>query len=339
MAAGCVDGGPEIERSVTEVRLNGLQLYDRATFDGNGRTCRTCHDARTGTFSPATAQQLYDARPDAPLFRPVDSDDGVGDSYQRLLTHATVRVPVELPANITLAGAPGQRTIVLHRGVPTTMNTPALDGVLMLDGRAPSLEDQAAGAIGGHAEAGREPSPDELAAIADFEQTHPRFFSSPALRRYAGGGDAPELPAGDTASERRGRLFFVDGGRCAGCHGGPMLNETSRGSRFLGVGVSERNAIGNPVYRFVVDNGDGTETVVESPDPGRMLITGSARDANRFKIPSLWGVSNTAPYFHDNSAKTLEEMVAHYSAFFESRDQPALTAQEQADIVAYLKLL
>ena len=35
-----------------------------------------------------------------------------------------------------------------------------------------------------------------------------------------------------------------------------------------------------------------------------------------FKIPSLWGVKQTAPYFHDNSAKTLEELAAFLRDLF-----------------------
>jgi cytochrome c peroxidase len=54
----------------------------------------------------------------------------------------------------------------------------------------------------------------------------------------------------------------------------------------------------------------------------------------------LWGVKNTAPYFHDNSAKTLEDVAAHYARFFLTIPAPViLTDQDQADIVAYLKLL
>jgi cytochrome c peroxidase len=68
---------------------------------------------------------------------------------------------------------------------------------------------------------------------------------------------------------------------------------------------------------------------------------------NAFKIPSLWGVARTAPYFHDNSAKTLEEVVEHYARFFEIVTDPAidgdpvlkLTEQDKADIVAYMKIL
>ena len=210
----------------------------------------------------------------------------------------------------------------------------------MADGRAPDLQFQAFDAILGHAEAGRVPDDDELEAIAHFQRTAARFFSSPALRRYARRGVEPTLPEGSTASEKRGRAFFVDGGSCSGCHGGPMLNQTRSGRRFLSAGVSERNRLGNPVYRFVVknDSGDG-ETILESPDPGRALITGDLADANHFKISPLWGISKTAPYFHDNSAATLEEVASHYDEFFESRGLPGLSADDQADLVAYMKLL
>jgi cytochrome c peroxidase len=138
-----------------------------------------------------------------------------------------------------------------------------------------------------------------------------------------------------------------------------MLNQTNSsfatatfglvpaGSRFQSVGVSEFNEAANPVHQFNWTNPDGTQTVVWSPDPGRALITGRidqpgpASDLNSFKIPSLWGVKNTAPYFHDNSAKTLEDVAAHYARFFLTLPPPVtvLTPQDEADIVAYLKLL
>ena len=39
-------------------------------------------------------------------------------------------------------------------------------------------------------------------------------------------------------------------------------------------------------------------------------------DWNKFDIPGLRGISKTAPYFHNNSADTLEEVVDHYIEFF-----------------------
>jgi cytochrome c peroxidase len=157
-------------------------------------------------------------------------------------------------------------------------------------------------------------------------------------------------------------------GICAFCHSGPMLNETNefipappfrRGARFQSVFVSEFNVAGNPVHEFLFRNEDGTTTTISSPDPGRALVTGIANDPdisgdpngeesiNAFKIPSLWGVSRTAPYFHDNSAKTLEEVARHYARFLAVVTDPAidgdapieLTDQDQQDIVAFLKLL
>ena len=62
------------------------------------------------------------------------------------------------------------------------------------------------------------------------------------------------------------------------------------------------------------------------------------------KFRRLWGVRKRAPYFHDNSAKTLEDVAAHYTRFFLSLPVPdeakiRLTKQDEADIVAFLKLL
>ena len=87
-----------------------------------------------------------------------------------------------------------------------------------------------------------------------------------------------------------------------------------------------------------------------APTLARALITGDTADfvsLNAFKIPTLRGVERTAPYFHDNSAKTLEDVARHYVTFFLIATDPAfdgdppkiLTEQDQADIVAFLKLL
>ena len=223
--------------------------------------------------------------------------------------------------------------MVVRRGIPSTLNTPSLDPVLMYDGRLGSLESQVAAAIRDHAQAKRLPTAKELEQIAVFERTRP-FFSSRNLWEFAWTGHAPELPRGRTASEKRGRHFFEDvpfgpgdpkGGLCAACHSGAMLNETNqfipappfrRGGRFQTVLVSELNEAGNPVIDFLFKNPDGTTTPVSSPDPGRALITGRTdvpENLNAFKIPTLWGVAQTAPYFHDNSAKTLEDVVKHYA--------------------------
>ncbi|WP_280155525.1 cytochrome c peroxidase [Piscinibacter sp. XHJ-5] len=336
----------------------GRRLFERETFGGNGRTCLTCHSRDTGTTSPTDAQRRFAADPADPLFLADGSDDGQGHGATRMQKDATVLVRVALPENVSLAHDPAARSVVLRRGIPSTLNTPALDDVLMLDGRQPDLLAQARGAIADHAQAARAPRSDELAQIAAFQQT-PGFFSSPAMMKLAYLGVTAELPPGRSDSEKRGRRFFIDAppqgdfktGLCSGCHSGPMLNQTNefipappfrRGGRFQSVGVSEINAAGNPVIDFLFRNPDGTTTSVSSPDPGRALITGNAKDVeslNAFKIPSLWGVARTAPYFHDNSAKTLEDVARHYALLFSLISPIVLTPEDQADMVAYMKLL
>lgn len=353
------------------VRLDGKRLFERETFGGNGRTCATCHTSATGTVSPADAQRRYSADPHDPLFVGDGSDDGQGHGVSRMLKDATILVEIPLPTNVSLADDPQTRSVVLRRGIPTTINTPALDPVLMFDGRQPSLEAQAAGAIHDHAQAVAAPSGTDLTRLKDFQLTD-AFFSSPALREFARGGPAPTLPQGTTPSEIRGRRFFEDippnpanfpeglkDGLCSACHSGPLLNQANeflqivvpgavKGTRFQSVGVSEINALGNPVRPFVFTNADGSKTTVMTPDPGRALITGvgpkddpTFENMNAFKISALRGIKNTAPYFHDNSAKTLEDVVRHYALFFRivTNGVIDLSDQDQADIVAFMKLL
>lgn len=92
-----------------------------------------------------------------------------------------------------------------------------------------------------------------------------------------------------------------------------------------------------------------------STDPGRALITGNPSDFEAFDVPTLRGIARTAPYFHNNSAATLEVVVDLDSDHFFARfptltlagdKEPdgdgdvgppeALTAQQKADLVAFL---
>jgi cytochrome c peroxidase len=52
-----------------------------------------------------------------------------------------------------------------------------------------------------------------------------------------------------------------------------------------------------------------------SVDPGRALVSGDPADFEAFDIPQLRGIAGTAPYFHDNSAPSLEAVVDLYSRF------------------------
>jgi hypothetical protein len=359
-------GSSDQESAVLAINADdeGRRLFRKETFGGNGRTCETCHSPSTGTLSP---EDVRLKSPSDPLFLQDGLDDGVSGT-SRIAEHATIRIVRPLPPSVRIAEDPSATSVVLLRGIPSTLNTPALDPALMYDLRARTLSDQALGAIHDHAQNSVEPTQEQLALIADVQRTDKRFFSSDVLRDFASGGPAPVLPPGRTASEQRGRLMFVETeitpgstkGICAQCHAGPMLNQTSAfntgappGARIANIGVSERNLLNLPVYTFLIDNGAGDVRAVTMPDVGIPLtnprppgvpppsVRHPAFFAGFFKIPSLWAVKKTAPYFHDNSAKTLEEVAAFYTNMFANAPDFALrlTAQDEADMVAYLKLL
>jgi cytochrome c peroxidase len=361
---------------------NGKRIFTRETFNGNGRVCSTCHIGNAGTFNPQQAQALFNRNPSGPLFRSIDSDDGAGSSFSRLLSNATVRVRIPLPPNVEIAGEPDNRTAVLLRGTPSMVNS-AFENLLNVDGHFNDLQPQAAGAVQAHYQASRLPNSGETADLKAYQET---LFSDDQLERYFRNGKLPQLPKGRTESEKRGAAFFDSStakGKCAQCHSGPLLNVTDAfngcspgrscapfpagqqlqpaGQRISADFASEFNLAGNPVKTYIFHNVPGFgDVTMTTPDPGRALVNGGdpcseaplacvlqgpGRAAALFKIPSLWGVKDTAPYFHDNSAATLEDVMRQYQQFFHitavGLNDPSLEISDQdaADIIAYLKLL
>lgn len=121
-------------------------------------------------------------------------------------------------------------------------------------------------------------------------------------------------------SAKRGMaIFFREDIGCAHCHSG--FNFTS--------------------YAF---ENNGLYEVYT--DPGRERLTGMIADRGLFKIPSLRNVGFTAPYMHDGSLATLEEVVEHYS--LGGKNYPGkspivkplnLSTQDKADLVRFLESL
>jgi cytochrome c peroxidase len=74
---------------------------------------------------------------------------------------------------------------------------------------------------------------------------------------------------------------------------------------------------------------------VQTTDPGRALITGKWKDIGRFKGPTLRALASRAPYFHNGMAGDLAAVVD----FYDQRFEIGLTAQEKADLVAFLRAL
>ena len=118
----------------------------------------------------------------------------------------------------------------------------------------------------------------------------------------------------------------------------------AKGTRFQsrpGVRVQRRRQPGHhlrlqePAARPGPDHQSGSDTrTASSKSPARIPDArsspaapttsfhsrpGSFDHLNAFKISPLWGVKDTAPYFHDNSAKTLEDVAEHYRQFFLDR--------------------
>jgi len=90
-----------------------------------------------------------------------------------------------------------------------------------------------------------------------------------------------------------------------------------------------------PIFQVTCTAGALAGTVRYTSDPGRAMITGRCADVGRIKGPILRGLAARAPYFHNGTAASLEQVVE----FYNQRFQMGLSAQEQADLVAFLKTL
>ena len=234
--------------------------------------------------------------------------------------------------NVKLTGPDG--AIPWPRGPNTT-------GGYQLDGRKATLQEQALGALEAHAQIANAPSQRLLDDLAAFQNV---LFSSPRARLLAdavrnGVSPLPDVDPPLNALEAQGKVVFTRA--CAQCHGGPgqstiqapllarfhdiQVNcprpvDTVVPARFTFVPCPPRLARNARTYVFTQPNG----TIVRrtSSDPGRALLTGfvggpaGTDDWNKFDVPTLRGISKTAPYFHNNSVDTLEQVVDQYIAFF-----------------------
>jgi len=176
--------------------------------------------------------------------------------------------------------------------------------------------------------------------LSSFQRT---LFTRPQVRDLADAirTGSPVLPDPDpllNLRERRGKAVFERA--CAQCHGGPDQSsagppvphfqdirtqcprpvDTETPARFVFPSCPERLARNARTYAISLP--DGTTARRTSSDPGRALLTGfvggpaPSDDWNKLDVPQLRGISKTAPYFHNNSASTLDEVFDHYVAFF-----------------------
>lgn len=259
-------------------------------------------------------------------------------------------------------------------------------GGYQLDGRLATLQDQALGAFVNHAEMQVAPPQRLLDDLTAFQRV---LFTRPAVRALSDAIDAGMAPLPDADPplnelEQQGKAVFERA--CAQCHGGPSQSNAQppvsrfhdiasqcprpmdtrpidvvTPARFAYAPCPPRLARNARTYEITLANGARIRRT--SSDPGRALLTGFVGgpapqdDWNKFDMPGLRGISATAPYFHNNSAATLEEVVDHYAEFFKRVrvnvpgnpiptilttdgvhvDRPLTSADERTALLAYLR--
>lgn len=167
-------------------------------------------------------------------------------------------------------------------------------------------------------------------------------------------GDASAVGAYPAAA-KRGLKLFVGSGRCSLCHAGPLFTngefEDVAVPYFTGPGqVDPGRHAGLAAFRATLYTRAGPHS--DGPDDPSARLTANVRrqhkDWGAFRVPSLRLAPLTAPYMHDGSLATLEDVVRHYSEIDLERlhqDGAAilrplnLTDDEIADLVAFLKTL
>jgi cytochrome c peroxidase len=160
---------------------------------------------------------------------------------------------------------------------------------------------------------------------------------------------AGETTAIGPAAKRGMELFFSERLECFHCHGGFNFTDSSTHADASVASVGYHNTA---LYNI------GGEGSYPSNNTGLADMTGNRRDMGRFKAPSLRNVALTAPYMHDGSIATLDEVLDHYArGGREIADGPfagdgrrspykseflrgfELSANERHDVLAFLKAL
>ncbi len=219
------------------------------------------------------------------------------------------------------------------RNSPTVINS-AYGRLQFWDGRAKSLEDQALGPVQNPIEMKMtlDDVVKKLNQIEGYKKQFQQVFGTDvtsdgmakaiaAYERTVLSGDAPydKFKAGDKAAlseaAQRGMKLFFGKANCSACHAGASFTDNA----FHNIGVP------------------GT-------DVGREAISKQLGDRGSFKTPTLREIARTAPYMHDGSMKTLEEVVAHYNKGGTPHPQLdeeifplKLTETEATDLVTFLK--
>jgi cytochrome c peroxidase len=227
-----------------------------------------------------------------------------------------------------------------NRSAPTVINR-AFSLAQFWDGRAATLEEQAKGPIANPIEMGNthEACAATISKIAGYRPLFAKAFGNDQIdidriamaiatfERTILSGNAPydRYKKGDkkamSAEQVRGMSVFFDKAKCDRCH--ENSNFTLNAYSNIGIGMDKPD-----------------------PDVGRYSQTKDSRDWGVFKVPTLRDIEHTAPYMHDGSLKTLEEVVDYYDKGGTPNKnldgnirKLNLTDQEKKDLVSFLKAL
>ena len=122
-------------------------------------------------------------------------------------------------------------------------------------------------------------------------------------------------------------------GTCTTCHDSTNYGHHSVALPIdIGLTDASRRTADLPLYTL---QNRTTGEQRQTTDPGRALVTGKWKDIGKMKGPILRGLAGRAPYFHNGSAATLADAVN----FYDTRFAIGFTADEKADLVAFLKAL
>jgi len=243
--------------------------------------------------------------------------------------------------NLSNGGVDGRTKPIGIDGQEGSVNTPTVfnstyNFTQFWNGRAESLEEQASGPVHNPSEMGsnwdevvaklnRDPfmtnafkatynaeisAENIVDAIATFERT--LVTVNAPFDQYLK-GDMTAI----TPQAANGYALFVSYG-CAACHQGVNVG----GNMYQTMGAMED---------YFKDRGD-----IKDSDMGRYQITGREQDRFVFKVPSLRVAALTAPYFHDGSAKTLNDAVRNMAKYQLGRE---IAENDIDDIVAFLESL
>lgn len=229
--------------------------------------------------------------------------------YERRLSQAN-DISCNSCHDLSNFGVDGQRVSTGHQDQLGTRNAPTVYNAanhfaLFWDGRAATAEEQATGPMLNPAEMAMTEAEviARLNAIPEYRRRFAESFPDDAqpvtldnVGRAIGAFERglvthsrwDDYLEGDTAAladdEIDGLRIFINVG-CLACHTGPEVGATM----FQRVGVFE--------------------PWPNRADTGRGAITGLTADEMMFKVPTLKNIAETAPYFHDGSAETLDEAI------------------------------